>query len=256
MAATPSARRSNSAHVVDRPAWRWASASGWRSATASNRSAKFQPVIGYDATLVRARVRATARPLPGSVAGRWTSSCRPTTTRAAWRSATGWPSTPSPSGRELAEAGYVAPHWPAPVGPRRRPDPPADHRRRADQGRASAGRSTRSASAGPARRSSTPARGAEAPLPVADPRRRGVLVPAVLRAGQRQRPRQPRHPGRARRRRVRRQRAEDLDERRAVRPFGILIARTDPDAARSTRASRTSSARWTRRASRSARSPR
>ena len=53
---------------------------------------------------------------------------------------------------------------------------------------------------------------------MADPHRRGVLVPAVLRAGQRQRPRQPRHAGRARRRRVRRQRAEDLDERRPVRP--------------------------------------
>ena len=64
---------------------------------------------------------------------------------------------PKPTGRQLAEAGYVAPHWPPPVGPRRRPDPPAAHRRRAAPGQGVASRRTRSASAGPARRSSTPA---------------------------------------------------------------------------------------------------
>ena len=42
---------------------------------------------------------------------------------------------PSPTGRELAEAGYVAPALAAAVGARRRPDPPAAHRRRADRGR-------------------------------------------------------------------------------------------------------------------------
>ena len=46
----------------------------------------------------------------------WTSSCRRTTTRAASRCASGSAGHPSPSGRELAEAGYVAPHWPRPWG--------------------------------------------------------------------------------------------------------------------------------------------
>ncbi len=36
--------------------------------------------------------------------------------------------------------GYVAPHWPRAVGPRRRPDPPADHRRRARRAPACGGR--------------------------------------------------------------------------------------------------------------------
>ena len=70
-------------------------------------------------------------------------------------------------------------------------------------------------------------------------------MPAVLRARQRQRPRQPRHAGRARRRRVRRQRPEDLDERRPVRPPSASSSPAPTPTRRSTRASRTSSARWT-----------
>ena len=57
--------------------------------------------------------------------------------------------TTPPDGRELADAGYVVPHWPRAVGPRRRPDPPAHHRRRDARRPASTGRRTRSASAGP-----------------------------------------------------------------------------------------------------------
>ena len=45
---------------------------------------------------------------------------------------------PRPTGRQIAEAGYVVPHWPRAVGARRRPDAPADHRRRTANGAACA----------------------------------------------------------------------------------------------------------------------
>ena len=60
-------------------------------------------------------------------------------------------------------------------------------------------------------------RGAEAPLPAADPVGRGPVVPGLLRAQRRVRPRQPGVAGDARRRPVDPQRAEDLDVRRAPR---------------------------------------
>ena len=61
-------------------------------------------------------------------------------------------------------------------------------------------------------------------------RRRGALVPGLLRAGRRLRPGQPADPRRARRRRLRDQRPEDLDLRRARADWMFLLARTDPDA--------------------------
>ena len=46
----------------------------------------------------------------------WTSACPATTTPAASACGTGSTSIPQPTGRQLAEAGYVVPHWAAPFG--------------------------------------------------------------------------------------------------------------------------------------------
>ena len=127
---------------------------------------------------------------------------------------------PHPTGRQLAEAGYVVPHWPAPWGLDADPMHQLiidDELRRAGVGAAEQRDRDRLGGADdPAGRH----RRAEAALPAADLERRGVLVPAVQRARLRLRPGQPRDPRRARRRRVRDQRLEDLVERcppRAVR---------------------------------------
>ena len=83
-------------------------------------------------------------------------------------------------------------------------------------------------------------------------RRRGDLVPAVQRARRRARDLAgARHPGRARRRRVGRQRPEDLDVAAPTSPARASSSPAPTPTRRSTRASRTSSARWTRPASRS-----
>ncbi len=169
----------------------------------------------------------------------------------------GWPSTPSRPGRELAEAGYVAPHWPRPWGL----DADPIHQLIIDDELARAGVSP---PVEPDRhRLGRPDdhprrhRGAEGALPVPAARRRGDLVPAVQRARRRQRPGRPRHPRRARRRRVRRERPEDLDlvRRHTVRSSASSSPAPIPTRP-STRASPTSSARWTCPASRSARSSR
>ena len=120
-----------------------------------------------------------------------------------------------------------------------------------------AGRRTRSASAGPGRRSSTPAPEEQKErLPVRPAVGRGHLVPAVQRAGRGQRPRRPGHARRPRRRRVGRERPEDLDVAGPARPVRHPHRPHRPRRRPSSRASRTSSARWTRRASRSGRSSR
>ncbi len=163
---------------------------------------------------------------------------------------------PSPSGRELAEAGYVAPHWPRPWGL----DADPIHQLIIDDELAKA----------------------EVRRPV-NPIGIGWAAPTILYAGtkeQKDRYLWPilageefwcqlfSEPGSG----------SDLANlgTRAVRDgdefvvngqkiwtsgaqyarFGILIARTDPDLPEAPAACRTSSARWTRRASRSARSPR
>ena len=152
---------------------------------------------------------------------------------------------PKPSGRQLAEAGYVAPHWPRPWGL----DADPIHQLIIDDELKRAGVSRPSNPIGIGWAGPTilhaGIRGAEAALPVPAARRRGDLVPAVQRARRRQRPRRPRHPGRARRRRVGRQRPEDLDldgpPRQVRHPHRPHRPRRSP----STRASRTSSARWT-----------
>ena len=97
-------------------------------------------------------------------------------------------------------------------------------------------------------------RRAEGALYLAAALGRGVLVPALLRARRRLRPRLAQHQGRARRRPLRRQRPEGMDELRPHRPL-----RHPPGAHRShrrpsTRASATSSAPWTPPASRYVRS--
>ena len=137
------------------------------------------------------------------------------------------------------------------VGARRRARAPAHHRRRAQ-----AGRCREAAQPDRHRALRTGDRrprdgGAEAALPAADAPRRGDVVPALQRARGRLRPRQPRHPRRARRRRVHRQRPEDLDVARAWSPSSGSSSPAPTPTPRSTPASRTSSSRWTSRASRS-----
>ena len=92
--------------------------------------------------------------------------------------------------------------------------------------------------------------------PAADRPRRARLLPGVLGAGRRQRPRLVDDPRRAARRHVRRRRAQDLDVERAARgldlPGGAHRSRTR----RGTAASPCSSRRWTRPGSRCARSRR
>ena len=114
-------------------------------------------------------------------------------------------------------AGYVAPHWPRPVGSRRDAD-------RATRDRRGAAGAAGAASHEPDRhRLGRPDlarrrhRGAAAALPAGHPRRLRALVPVVQRAGRGQRPRVAADARRARRRRVRRERAEGLDDARARR---------------------------------------
>ena len=163
---------------------------------------------------------------------------------------------PTPTGRELAEAGYVAPHWPRPWGL----DADPIHQLIIDDElrRAGVRRPSNQIGIGWAGPDDRPRRhrGAEGALPLPAARGRGDLVPALQRARRRQRPRQPGHPGRARRRRVGRQRPEDLDVAGPALEVRHPHRPHRPRRRRSTRASRTSSARWTRPASRSARSSR
>ena len=71
-------------------------------------------------------------------------------------------------------------------------------------------------------------RGAEAPLPPRHPLERRMVVPGLLRARGRLRPRVPEDPGGARRGPLRRQRAEDVDERRAARGLDLLPGAHEP----------------------------
>jgi hypothetical protein len=159
------------------------------------------------------------------------------------RCGTGWPNTPGRRGPSWPRPGYVAPLARA-VGARRRPDPPAHHRRGAPRAGVR-GPPTRSASAGPGRRSSRPAptSNRSATCPASCRARTCGASCSANRAPARTWP--TCRPGGARRRRVGDQRPEDLDVAGPPRPFGILIARTDPDAPKHTPASPTSCARWT-----------
>ena len=163
---------------------------------------------------------------------------------------------PDPDAATLAEAGYVAPHWPAPWGLGADPI----HQLIIDDElrRAGVRRPTNPIGIGWAGPTILYAGtdGAEGPLPVpaaVAARSSGASSSA---SPERQRPRQPGHPRGSRRRRVRGQRPEDLDQRRAARERSASSSPAPIPTRPSTRASRTSSARWTRRASRSARSPR
>ena len=72
-------------------------------------------------------------------------------------------------------------------------------------------------------------RGAEEALPAAHRQPRRLVVPGLLRARRRLRPRLAQDHGRARGRPLHRQRPEDLDHAGAVRRLDLLPVRTDPD---------------------------
>ena len=185
----------------------------------------------------------------------WTSSCRPTTIRGAWPCGRGWPSTRARAGGSWPRRA-TSPRTGRALGPRRRPHPPAPHRRGAAGGRRAPpvehDRHRLGRADDPPRRH----RGAEGALPLPAARRRGDLVPALQRARRGVRPRLAGHPGRARRRRVGGQRPEDLDVAGASTRRSASSSPAPTPTPRSTRASRTSSARWTPPASRSGRSSR
>ena len=73
----------------------------------------------------------------------------------------------------------------------------------------------------------TPAQ--QQPLPAADPHRRRLLVPGVLRAGCRLRSREPAHACSPRGRSLRRQRQQDLDDARAFRRSHVLSRAHRPE---------------------------
>ena len=153
----------------------------------------------------------------GETDRRWISTCLPTTTRIDAPCAPWLAEHPDASPQELAEAGYVVPHWPAPWGL----DADPIHQLIIDDEltKANVRRPSNPIGIGWAAPTiflaGTP--GAARPLPAEDLQRRGGLVPAVLGARRRLRPRQPFLSGGQGRRRVRRQRLEDLVERRAPR---------------------------------------
>ena len=97
--------------------------------------------------------------------------------------------------------------------------------------------------------------GAEGALPAEDGEPRHLVVPGLLRARRRLRPRLAAHHRRPRRRRLGRQRPEDLDDARPARRLDLLpgAAPTRPRR-RSSAASRCWSSRWTPPASPCARS--
>ena len=162
---------------------------------------------------------------------------------------------PTPTPAELVDAGYVVPHWPAPVRSRRRARAPAHHRGRdAARGRDQAGQPDRHRSLRPDPRRARERR-AEAAVPDADADRRRAVVPAVQRARRGLRSREPQHARRARRRHLPRERSEDLDVARRARQVRHPH-RARAATSRSTAASRTSSSRWTCPVSRCARSGR
>ena len=162
---------------------------------------------------------------------------------------------PSDWNVRLAEAGYVAPHWPQPwgldAGPVEQlaideelrelhgPAPAQPDRHRL--GRADAARRRH--------------RGAAGALPARDPRRLRALVPAVQRARRRQRPRVAARPAPCATATSTSCNGQKVWTTLAhVAQFGILLARTDPDGRAAPRASRTSSSTCARPASRCGRS--
>ena len=89
----------------------WAGASGRWSATHSHISARFHPLgTAFD------RTRASPEDIEPRTVAPWTSCPRPTPIRGASAVRAWLAEHPRPTARELAEAGYVAPHWPPPFG--------------------------------------------------------------------------------------------------------------------------------------------
>ena len=124
---------------------------------------------------------------------------------------------PQASGRDLAEAGYVVPHWPQPWGLAADARAAAHHRRGDEAGRRrAAAQSGRHQQLRPVAADARQ-RGAAATLPAAGAVRRGTVVHAVQRAVGRLRSWRAAHRRPARRRSLCRQRPQDLD---VARPQG------------------------------------
>ena len=133
----------------------------------------------------------------------------------------------------IADAGLMAPHWPAAMGRRCGSPQTAHHRRGVRQatraGSAIAEHRRVDPALGPGRRTK---RLAGEPDP-GDATWRHHVVPAVQRAWSRLRPRVAGHPGDQGRWRLADQRPQDLDVVGAVRAdLGALLARTDPEASK------------------------
>ena len=198
--AMPSARRSKSRPGDARSPCIWAGASGMLGRDPPRRRRSSSPALLPLGQCERPRMLAVRGVLDrmvksGATVRPWTSSCRPTTIRDGWRCGRGWRSTRTPTGRQLAEAGYVAPHWPAPWGLDADPIHQIliDEELRRCRG-APADQHDRHRLGGPDPRPRRH-RGAEGALPLPAARRRGDLVPALQRAGAGLRPRRRCRPG-------------------------------------------------------------
>src|SRR5690349_7000384 len=116
----PSALRSKSRHVTTRAPCTCAGASGSCSAMTSKASANVQPGMGGEPSAALPAVLASTR----RALHAWsTPECRavdfelPAEDDPRRAEVRAWLTEhPNPTGRVLAEAGYVAPHWPKPYG--------------------------------------------------------------------------------------------------------------------------------------------
>ena len=182
-----------------------------RAATSRSASPRPSPCCSHDGTVRRMTEEAlprscrdgspTSSTSTRSAQGRHSTSSGPGTTP-------GWPGCATPSGWvDSASPARCRPPSTTPSLPPARPDNnPQAQRHRAGHGRAHHPRLRH--------------RRAAAPIPAAAVDRRGDLVPAVLRARRRLRPRRRQHPRGQGRGRVGRQRAEGVDVERAQRRLG------------------------------------
>ena len=209
-------------------------------------------------TSTRARRRRPSGPRPAAGSRRPPTPSRPAACAPATRATTPTGSTGRSRGRRyLADHGWAGITWPKDSGGRGGTGERAgDLHRGGGEARAERERLRRRHRHGGAD-DHRPRHGRAAPaLPPADAARRRGVVPALQRAGRRQRPRRALHPGRARRRRVGGERPEGVDVGRRTTATSASSSPAPTWTSRSTAGSPTSSSTCTRRASRCARSGR